>query len=236
MSSTCCQSCERSKAHKCRLSRAGLRPIDRRRNLADMLLPLIAVIAGFDPMKLPPAKPTSTIPVVELAPVFYEPFVCGEHPYGSLHYVGDALGRDCVIVGGIDPATDSGFPRPFRTSGAANADWYGWHAAVHAPFTGRVVGIHQNSNENTPGVSGKDLAGYVAFRRRDGLMVTYAHVTNVSVRVGQEVTAGQVVGLVGNNGHARMPHIHIGAWRGTTAYQVRWDLHAEGRVPALRHQ
>ena len=201
-----------------------------------MLLLLTAVISGFDPMKLPRAKPTPVVPVVTLAPVFYEPFVCGEHPYGSLHYVGDALGRDCVVVGGIDPVTDRGFPRPFRTSGTANADWYGWHAAVHAPFTGRVVGIHQNSDENTPGVSGKDLAGYIAFRRPDGLMVTYAHVTNVSVLVGQQVTAGQVVGKVGNNGHARMPHIHIGAWRGTTAYQIRWDLRAESRVPALQHQ
>jgi hypothetical protein len=201
-----------------------------------MLLLLAAVVSDFDPMKLPRARPASGVPVVELAPVFHEPFVCGEHPYGSLHYVGDALGRDCVVVGGIDPATDFGFPRPFRTTGAANADWYGWHAAVHAPFTGRVIGVHQNSNENRPGVSGKDLAGFIAFRRGDGLMVTYAHVTSVSVRVGQQVSAGQVVGIVGNNGHARMPHIHIGAWRRTTAFQIRWDLRAEGRVPALQHQ
>ena len=90
--------------------------------------------------------------------------------------------------------------------------------------------------ENTPGVSGKDLAGYIAFRRSDGLMVTYAHVTNVTVSVGQAIVAGQVVGVVGNNGHARMPHIHIGAWRGTTAYQIRWNLYAEGQIPALKRQ
>lgn len=201
-----------------------------------MFLLVAAAAVAFNPMTLPRAKPADRVPVVELAPVFHEPFVCGEHPYGSLHYVGDALGRDCVIVGGIDPTTGNGFPRPFRTSGATNADWYGWHCAVHAPFSGRVVGVHKNALENTPGRSGKELAGYVAFRRSDGLMVTYAHVANVSVRVDQSVAAGQVVGVVGNNGHARMPHIHIGAWRGTTAYQVRWNLYAEGQVPALQHQ
>ena len=201
-----------------------------------MFLSIVATVSSFDPMKLPRAKPTAAVPVVELAPVFHEPFVCGEHSYGSLYYVGDTLGRDCVIMGGIDPATDHGFPRPFRTSGAANTDWYGWHASVHAPFSGSVVSIHQNSGENTPGVSGKDLAGYVAFRRQDGLMVTYAHVANITVNAGQKVTAGQVVGVVGNNGHARMPHIHIGAWRGTTTYQIRWDLRAEGRISALQHQ
>lgn len=201
-----------------------------------MLLLVVAAIAGFNPMTLPRAKQAVPIRVVELTPVFHEPFVCGEHPYGSLRYVGDALGRDCVVVGGIDPATGNGFPRPFRTSGATNDDWYGWHSEVHAPFSGRVVGVHQNKLENTPGRAGKDLAGYVAFRRRDGLMVTYAHVARVTVKVGQAVVAGQVVGVVGNNGHARMPHIHIGAWRGTTAFQIRWNLYAEGQIPALQHQ
>lgn len=195
-----------------------------------------AAAAAFNPMSLPRAKPAAHIPVVELAPVFHEPFVCGEHPYGSLHYVGDALGRDCFIVGGIDDETGNGFPRPFRTLGVTNADWYGWHSAVHAPFSGQIIGVHENRMENTPGVSGKDLAGYIAFRRSDGLMVTYAHVTNVTVSVGQAIVAGQVVGVVGNNGHARMPHIHIGAWRGTTAYQIRWNLYAEGQIPALKRQ
>ena len=90
--------------------------------------------------------------------------------------------------------------------------------------------------ENAPGHSGKDLAAYVVFRRQDGLMVTYAHVANVTVQVGEAIVAGQAVGVVGNNGHARMPHIHIGAWRGTTAYQIRWNLYAEGRIPAFQHQ
>lgn len=201
-----------------------------------MLLLAAAVAIPFDPLTLPRARPGRRVPVVELAPVFHQPFVCGEHPAGSLHYVGDALGRDCVIVSGIDPVTGDGFQRPFRTTGASNADWYGWHQPVHAPFAARVIGVGRSAAENVPGRPGRDLAGYVAFRRADGLTVTFAHVTDLVVGVGQTVAAGQVVGRVGNNGHARMPHIHIGAWRGRTAYQIRWDLRAEGRVSALQHQ
>jgi murein DD-endopeptidase MepM/ murein hydrolase activator NlpD len=201
-----------------------------------MLSLLVVLLASFDVMALPRARTPTRIEVVELAPVFQQPFVCGEHPEGSLHYVGDALGRDCVITGGLDPVTSEGYPRPFRGDGAKNSDWYGFHAEVHAPFDGVVEGVHDNPVENEPGHPSKQLAGFIAFRRSDGLQVTYAHTTQPTVKVGDRVHAGQVVALVGDNGHARMPHIHIGAWRGTTPYQIRWDLRAAGRVPALQHQ
>ena len=42
------------------------------------------------------------------------------------------------------------------------------------------------------------------------------------MKVGDRVHAGQAVALVGDNGYARMPHIHIGAWRGKTPYQIGW--------------
>ena len=201
------------------------------------MFPLIALLLGpFDVMSLPRAHIGSRIEVVELAPVFHQPFVCGEHPEGSLHYVGDALGRDCVITGGLDPVTSEGFPKPFRGDGSRNEDWFGFHADVHAPFDGVVEGVNDNTVENTPGHPSKALAGYIAFRRADGLEVTYAHTTRPIVKIGAHVRAGQVVAVVGDNGHARMPHIHIGAWRGSTPFQIRWDLRAEGRIASLQHQ
>ena len=62
-----------------------------------------------------------------------------------------------------------------------------------------------------------------ALRSEDGTFFVIAHVQAMAVKQGQDVRAGQVLAQVGNNGFARMPHIHIGAWRGRDALQIRWD-------------
>ena len=50
-----------------------------------------------------------------------------------------------------------------------------------------------------------------------------AHVKDVRVAEGDSVVAGEIVASVGNNGYSRQPHVHIGAWRGETALQIRFD-------------
>ena len=72
----------------------------------------------------------------------------------------------------------------------------------------------------------------IQFRNADGVIVVFAHVTEIAVKVGDTVKAGQVVAKVGNNGVARAPHIHIGAYREADAVplQIRWDLRAMARI------
>lgn len=77
---------------------------------------------------------------------------------------------------------------------------------------------------------GRPPASMIRFRRSDGTLVLYAHITDHIVKVGDQVREGQVVAKVGNNGMARNPHIHIAAYRGTTPYQVRWDLRVMGEM------
>lgn len=169
---------------------------------------------------------------VTLSPLAREPYSCVEHPLGQLEYTGDALGTDCTIIGGI--TADGGFARQFRTDGKANEDWYGWHVTLLAPFDGVVVGAFAKGETNTPGVFGKPPAAMLQFRRADGVIVVYAHVTDVMVKVGERVVAGQPVAKVGNNGFARAPHTHVGAWRenSNTPLQIRWDLRAMARLQA----
>jgi hypothetical protein len=178
-------------------------------------------------------RPPTTIQQVEIAPLFYQPFACIDHPEGQLSDPGDALGTDCFIVGGLR-GPQSGLVRLFNGDGSRNEDWFSWGAEVHAPFAGTVIDVGINPVTNKPGAGGNPPASYITFRRADGTIVIYAHVMEIRVRKGDRVVSGQVVAVDGNNGTAKMPHVHVGAYRESTPLQIRWDLRAEGEVPTLR--
>ena len=170
-----------------------------------------------------PVTPSETIESVVLGPIFDGYMLCGEHPAGTLTVTGDALGADCQIQSwaeGDGPV----FAKPYRTDGRTNEDWYGWGQDVFSPFDGVVLGTYDNPVVNVPGELGQPPAGMVLIRRADGVTILLAHVADAAVREGDTVQRGQKVGVIGNNGMSRNPHIHIGAYRGTTPLQIRWDL------------
>jgi len=171
------------------------------------------------------------VQAVVLYPLFDHPFLCRDHPEGDGGGLGDAFGDDCMVMGGLDAG---GYPRLFRTDGKTNADWYGWGAAVLAPFDGVVRQVRVNPEVNRPGVTGSSPASQIVFERNDGLIVAYAHIASPRVRAGDRVTAGQVVAVDGNNGASEAPHVHVGAFRGRVPFQIRWDQRAEGQLPAFR--
>ena len=156
-------------------------------------------------------------------PIFENYYVCGEHRSGELSHLGDALGADCLIqelenIGGRE------FARTYMGTGERNEDWYGWHQNVLSPCNCEVVRVTENTTTNTPGTLGEPPATFVVLRRPDGVHFLIAHLDLVAVKTGQRLAAGQKIGVVGNNGYGRNPHIHIGAWRGETPLQVRFDL------------
>lgn len=83
---------------------------------------------------------------------------------------------------------------------------------------------------NQPGQVSNDPPGSIVFRCDDGTRVLYGHLTHLSFTEDERVTAGDVLGRVGNNGYSRFPHLHIGAWRGESPLQIRFDLRALGRL------
>jgi hypothetical protein len=162
-------------------------------------------------------------------PIFGEPFACGEHWLGNLQEMGDALGSDCVIE---DMVTEDGrtWMRTHKGDGRDNADWFGWGKDVLSPCDCEVVKVGQNPAVNRPGELGKPPAAALFLRRGDGVQFVLAHIAAPRVRAGDRVNAGQPIAQVGNNGMSRHPHIHIGAWKGQEALQVRFDLAAMGRL------
>jgi hypothetical protein len=185
------------------------------------------------PLHPPPREtPATTIGQAVLAPIYHQPFVCSEHPEGLLHGLGDALGTDCMVVGGLETPR-VGYFRFFKEDGSTNEDWFGWKAEVHAPIDGVVTQIIFNPTVNLPGVMGKPPASQMSIRGGDGTVVVLGHIADPRVHAGDAVTTGQVIAEVGNNGQARNPHIHVGAYREQSALQIRWDLRAAGTVKEL---
>jgi hypothetical protein len=182
-----------------------------------------------------PAYATNDTPIeaVVIAPLFYQRFACTEHVNGELSDLGDALGSDCLVLGGMGGS--KGMMRFYKTNGANNEDWYSWHVEVHAPFAGVVTEVGINRITNTPGNPGQPPPGYIKVQRVDGVVVVYAHLDDITVHQGDHVGVGQVVALDGDNGTAKNPHVHVGAYRGKKPLQIRWDLVAEGRIQTLAH-
>jgi murein DD-endopeptidase MepM/ murein hydrolase activator NlpD len=68
----------------------------------------------------------------------------------------------------------------------------------------------------------------------DGLISMSFHLSGLAVAVGDEVAAGEIVGLVGSSGRATGPHLHFGLrWRGARVDPALL-LAPPDRLPALR--
>jgi hypothetical protein len=157
--------------------------------------------------------------------IFNEYYACGEHREGELKFIGDNLGADCTIQF-LENIDGREIARAYRGEGERNEDWYGWGKQVLSPCDCVVRRINVNTETNEPGVLGKPPATFVVLERDDGVHFLLAHLAQLKVEAGDRVTAGQVLGVVGNNGYGRAPHVHIGAWHGETPLQVRFDLRA----------
>ena len=50
---------------------------------------------------------------------------------------------------------------------------------------------------------------YVMINHGDGFITIYGHMSSVASYTGQSVSAGQVIGYVGNTGRSTGPHLHF---------------------------
>jgi murein DD-endopeptidase MepM/ murein hydrolase activator NlpD len=78
-----------------------------------------------------------------------------------------------------------------------------------------------------------DLPNVVVIDDGNGYRSIYAHFRDVTVRVGQQVKAGQQIGHEGATGHASGCHVHYGLYSPleTKTFGVRADILKSLRVP-----
>lgn len=132
----------------------------------------------------------------------------------------------------LRPATDSA-PEPMRRGlrGSRPQEYPSFDEPVHAMATGTVVSVrgrwrdHRSRNtwaarlvpHTVRGVLGLLVAPSLLFGNTvvvdhgDGTVAAYAHLKrrSATVRVGDRIRVGAVLGRVGSSGHGTEPHLHV---------------------------
>jgi murein DD-endopeptidase MepM/ murein hydrolase activator NlpD len=86
---------------------------------------------------------------------------------------------------------------------------------ILAAGSGTVIGV---------GSTGRYAYGkWIAIDHHNGLVTLYGHLSIQEVSVGQKVTAGQIIGRMGNTGFSTAPHLHFTVYASETFSIVsRW--------------
>lgn len=107
--------------------------------------------------------------------------------------------NSCGYVHPFSGKVTSGFgPRKKRFHYGADIDLETGDA-VSAAFDGKVRIAKLN----------KSYGNVIVIRHSNGLETYYAHLSKINVEVGEEVYAGQTIGLGGNTGRSRGSHLHF---------------------------
>jgi murein DD-endopeptidase MepM/ murein hydrolase activator NlpD len=187
----------------------------------------ISVKIGDYPEALSVVTPATSVnknPVVVISsPLVGEDWVAGNGPSNtSLHrralipinghaYISQRFAIDWVRAY-ADGKTYKGDP-------SDNKNYRAYGAEIHAVADGVVTQVHDGIPQNTPGA--KSLAvpitletvggNHVIMEIGNGLYAFYAHMQpgSLRVKVGDKVTRGQVLGLLGNTGNSTEPHLHF---------------------------
>jgi hypothetical protein len=112
------------------------------------------------------------------------------------------------------------------------ADYYSWGQPVLAPADGVVEAAVDDAADNPIGATDelKPFGNHVQIRLASGDHLVLAHFRkdSVEVRVGQVLTAGDRLGVVGNSGNSTYPHLHLHVQRGD-------GVGGHGLVPVFRN-
>ncbi|CAN5487941.1 M23 family metallopeptidase [soil metagenome] len=107
----------------------------------------------------------------------------------------------------------------FSGDGSRNEDWYAYGDDLLAVADGTVAVVADDMSDQTPlaaaaGITQPDdySGNLVSLEISPGVFAIYAHAQpgSITVKPGDKVTKGQVIGKLGNSGNSSGPHLHFG--------------------------
>ncbi len=105
-------------------------------------------------------------------------------------------------------------------NGIDTCRWAGTHGAD-------VISVKAGTVEEANWGYGGGYGNYVVINHGNGVLTYYAHLSNITVSVGQKVTQGDVIGHAGNTGYSFGAHLHFGlmingSWVNPVNYLTRY--------------
>ncbi|MFJ6719221.1 MULTISPECIES: M23 family metallopeptidase [unclassified Streptomyces] len=120
---------------------------------------------------------------------------------------GSGSATGAVTASGFVAPVDGGTSTPYKLAGSMWSS--GYHTGVDfIASTGTTVKAVGAGTVVTAGWGGA-YGNEVVIRHADGKYSQYGHLSQLSVSVGQSVTAGQRIGLSGATGNVTGPHLHF---------------------------
>lgn len=143
-----------------------------------------------------------------------------------------ASGKEIIIPGGVPPAPQIKRPeRQFsvtnilhpnaKDTGGSRLLWpvisrrinqyYSWrHQALDIDGNiGQPIYAAESGKVERSGWNGGGYGYYIIINHGNGMRTLYAHNSKNLVRVGEAVSRGQVIGLIGSTGRSTGPHVHF---------------------------
>ena len=82
-------------------------------------------------------------------------------------------------------------------------------STVVAARAGTVVGVINGCHPTSSWGCGGGFGNYVTVAHAGGMATIYAHLSSVSVFIGQQLGPGERIGGIGNSGNSYGPHLHF---------------------------
>jgi murein DD-endopeptidase MepM/ murein hydrolase activator NlpD len=189
----------------------------------------LKTIAGWETMSLTEAAQRVQISAYPDAYAKHEPLatqIVNLLADGAANAVGNSLTMVCAAAGQIAASgwtipvkalVGSGFRTPSRPNHQGVDLIIGRYSPIHAAASGVVSVVKCDEDHsghldcNRDGYPGKGGCGWmVEILHAGDVMTRYCHMVQPPfVRVGQSVTAGEVLGRVGTSGNSSGPHLHF---------------------------